>query len=428
MTAFAGRVYAAQPPKGDYIVVLKDHAGDPGAVASKHAKKHGGQVGYVYKHALKGYSATLSTEAASALKRDPAVQFVSEAREFQATEQFLPRGVDRIDGDVSSAASGDGSGSVDIDIAVIDSGIDFNHPDLNVVGGIKCVKDKKPGFGDVNGHGTSVAGIVAARDNTDLGFVGVAPGARLWSVRVLDKKATGKDAEIICGIDFVTASRTDADPSNDIEVASVSIGGRGSDDGNCGLTNRDPVHLAICRSVAAGVTYVVSAGNEHDDMAKYTPASYQEVLTATAITDFDGQPGGLTDQSASPSECILGLERGYADDTVAGVFSNFATLAADRVHTVAAPGVCVQTTHLTSETGFATATGTSFAAPHISGVVALCIASGDCAGLTPAQIIQKIVSDAAAYNNAHPEYGFRGDPLRPIPGKYYGYLIRAAQY
>jgi hypothetical protein len=61
-------------------------------------------------------------------------------------------------------------------------------------------------------------------------------------------------------------------------------------------------------------------------------------------------------------------------------------------------------------------------------VAALCIASGPCAGLTPAQIVQKLVSDAAAYNAANPGYGFGGDPLRPQTGHCYGYLARAALY
>jgi subtilisin family serine protease len=93
---------------------------------------------------------------------------------------------------------------------------------------------------------------------------------------------------------------------------------------------------------------------------------------------------------------------------------------------VAAPGDGIDTTG--NGTGYLVRSGTSFAAPHVAGVVALCIAAGPCAGLIPAQIIQKIVADVATYNTANTGYGFRGDPLRPISGKYYGYLIRAALY
>ena len=115
-------------------------------------------------------------------------------------------------------------------------------------------------------------------------------------------------------------------------------------------------------------------------------------------------------------------------DDSAAFFSNFATLAEDQAHTIAAPGVCIASTYPGGL--YAVHTGTSFASPLVAGTVALCIASGPCAGLTPRQIIQKIVSDAAAYNNSKKNigYGFEGDPLRPISGKYFGYLVRAGLY
>ena len=117
----------------------------------------------------------------------------------------------------------------------------------------------------------------------------------------------------------------------------------------------------------------------------------------------------------------------FADDTVA-FFSNFATLPADQAHTVAASGVCILSSFLGG--GYDLISGTSQSAPAVTGTVALCIAAGPCAGLTPAQVIQKIIADAAAYNTnrRNSGYGFAGDPLRPITGKYYGYLIRAGLY
>jgi subtilisin family serine protease len=257
------------------------------------------------------------------------------------------------------------------------------------------------------------------------GFVGVAPGANLSSVRVLDKNAKGSESKIICGIDWVTSTRTDADPTNDIAVANESLGAFApqGDDENCGLTKKDPLHLAICRSVAAGVTHVASAGNESTDLASHVPAAYNEVLTATAMADAEGTPGGLV--GPMPPDCNLPDD---FDDRFA-TFSNFATLAADRSHTVAAPGACIGSTYLNA--GYAFSSGTSFASPLTAGTVALCIAGQKtpCAGLTPAQIVQKIVADAAAYNAKDPGYGFTGDPLHnPDPNKYYGHLIRAALY
>lgn len=91
-------------------------------------------------------------------------------------------------------------------------------------------------------------------------------------------------------------------------------------------------------------------------------------------------------------------------------------------------GVCVPSTY--NDGGLGHGSGTSFASPLIAGTVALCIYSGACAGLTPAQIVRKIVGDAAAYNteSKNTGYGFQGDPLWPISGKYYGYLTRAGLY
>ena len=263
-----------------------------------------------------------------------------------------------------------------------------------------------------------VAGIVAAKDNR-IGVVGVAPSAPLWAVRVLGPGGNGEDSDLICGIDWVTATRADRGHENDIQVANMSLSGLGESNEQCGevpQTSLDAVYQAICRSTAAGVTYVAAAGNEEEDFANRLPASHPNVLTATGMVDSDGKPGG----TGAPDLCL-----GLRDDTAA-YFSNFATLAVDQAHTIAAPAVCVSSTYIGSDV--ATDSGTSFAAPFVTGTVALCIFSGPCAGLSPAQIEQRMVADAAAYNNANPEYGFAGDPLHPIAGKYYGYLVHAGSY
>jgi subtilisin family serine protease len=393
---------------GRYIVVLADAAGDPAAIAAEHARAHGAAVSYVYRHALRGYAATIPTARLASLRMDPRVAFISEDREVHAVAQSLPTGIDRIDADQSGA--GDGTGSVNVDVAIIDTGIDLDHPDLNVVGGKNCVRGR-PSYNDGNGHGTHVAGTIGAKDNAD-GVVGVAPGARLWAVRVLDNSGSGSWSSVICGIDFVTAN------ASTIEVANMSLGGSGSDGGSCATTSQ-ALQEAICNSVAAGVFYAVAAGNSNADLKGFVPAAYDQVLSVTAVADFNGQPGG----GAAPT-C-----RSDVDDTAAD-FSNYATLATDQAHTIAAPGVCILSTWKGG--GYNTISGTSMASPHVAGAAALCIGTGLCAdpsGATDvAALVEKLRTDAAIRDLAN-DYGFAEDPNSTSDtSRYYGYLLYAGAY
>ncbi len=391
---------------GRYIVVFKDSIANPTQVADEMARSHGLGLSYVYTSALKGFAATLPEAVLSKIKADPRVAYISEDREVWAIAQTLPTGVDRIEGDNSSTRSGDGSGSVNVAVAIIDTGIDLKHPDLNVVGGKNCSTGKS--YADGNGHGTHVAGTVAARDD-GVGVVGVAPGAPLYAVRVLNNAGSGTWSSVICGVDWVTANAAKLG----IKVANMSLGGAGSEPSGSGCSTGDALHDAICRSVQAGVTYVVAAGNDGADLKDSVPAAYDEVLTVTAVADFNGQPGG-----GAAATC-----RSDVDDTAAD-FSNFTTIGhPDANHTIAAPGVCITSTWKGG--GYNTISGTSMATPHVSGTVALCIASGACAGLTPSQIIAKLRADAASRPAS---YGFVGDPNSPLGNRYYGFLEYAGGY
>jgi subtilisin len=361
---------------------------------------------HVYTHALRGFAASLSAGQVAALARDSAVRTIVADQPVQAIAQTLPTGINRIQGDVSSQASGNGSGSLNAPaVAVIDTGIDTSHPDLNVVGGVNCSSGQS--YQDGNGHGTHVSGTIGARDNST-GVVGVAPGVPLYAVRVLNNAGSGSWASVICGVDWVATNAA----SRGIKVANMSLGGSGND-GNC---SDGGLREAICAATAAGVTFVVAAGNSGANFSGFVPATYPEVLTVTAVADFNGLPGG-----GAAATCRADVDDTYAD------FSNFAMSTEDIGHTIAAPGVCILSTW--KRDGYNTISGTSMASPHVAGTAALCIGSGGC-GATPAQVISKLRADAAAQAAS---YGFAGDPNQPVfdgrgQNLYYGYLVYAGGY
>jgi subtilisin len=382
-----------------YVVSLRPGAGDPARVAAEQAQSFGFTVQDVYQSALSGYAADLTPEHLAALRADPRVASVEADRQVFASGQITPEGIDRVQADISTTAAIDqvDKPRFDVNVAVLDTGIDSGHPDLNVVGGVDCARGK--GFADRFGHGTHIAGIIGALDD-GVGVVGVAPGARLWAVRVLDEQGQGTLRDLLCGVDWVTSTRTDADPSNDIEVANLSLGGTGGDDGRCGHTDNDFLHQAICRSVAAGVTYVVAAGNGSEDAAGYSPASYDEVITVSALADADGRPGGL---GGSPA-C-----RADEDDTLAN-FSNYGP-DVDLI----APGVCIlstvpkQSVALGRTKGYGVLSGTSFAAPHVTGAAVLYLAQNP--GASPATVRQALIAAGSSnWDNSDDPDGIK-EPL-----------------
>ena len=352
-------------PLGSYIVVLDDGALSR-TVAAAHADRFGFELGHVYASALDGYSATMTADTAALLEALPGVDWVQRDAPVAATAQTTPAGIDRVDADLSPTAAIDGTDQrVDVDVAVIDTGVDLDHPDLNVytAGAENCTLFGLGDADDQNGHGSHVAGTIGAKDDST-GVVGVAPGARIWPVKVLGAAGTGLNSDVICGIDYVAAH------ADEIEVANMSLGGAGEDTGSCGADG-DAMHAAICAAVDNGVTFVVAAGNDSADASTSTPAAYDEVVTVSALADFNGQPGG-----GAPSTC-----RADEDDT----FASFSNFGADV--DLIAPGVCIDSTSMNG--GYATLSGTSMAAPHVAGGAALFAAKN--ASATPAQVKSALI-------------------------------------
>lgn len=355
-TACAVAAVPAAASAASYIVVAKESVADPGVLAREHGRAHGAQVSHVYRHALRGYAAAMGPQSAARVAADPRVELVEPDHAVSASAQTVPTGIDRVDADLSPTAAINGVDQrVNVDVAIIDTGIDLTHPDLNVytAGAKNCSTGTSAKDG--NGHGTHVAGTVGALDN-GVGVVGAAPGARVWPVRVLNNSGSGSWSSIICGVDFVTAN------ASSIEVANMSLGGTGSD-GACAASS---LHRAICNSVNAGVTYAVAAGNESDDAKNHVPAAYDEVMTVSALADFNGTPGG----GARPT-C-----RSDVDDT----FASFSNFGADI--DLIAPGVCINSTWRGG--GYKTISGTSMASPHVAGGAALYKAKNPSA--SPAQV------------------------------------------
>jgi subtilisin family serine protease len=248
-----------------------------------------------------------------------------------------PTGVAEFDnvGPIKQAGS---STSGDVDIAILDTGISLNHPDLNVYRNVSFVEGITSG-NDPVGHGSHVAGVAAAKDNS-LGIVGVAPGARLWAIKVCDNSGECKISDQIKGIEYAIKH------ANEIDVLNISIEN----------PNSPALNNIISAAVKAGITVVVSAGNYGQDASTTTPANNPNVITVSAIGDSDGKCGGL-------GPVLPQFDGSVPDDTFA-FFSNFGPAVK-----VAAPGVNVFSTY--NGTGYAVDSGTSMAAPFVTGAAAL---------------------------------------------------------
>lgn len=341
------RLGAAGAGEGIPVVVVLKEAPEEGVLARLGESAGAFQPGLRWRHALNGFSATLTRGQIEALSRHPLVERIDLDREvhaFLGTATYWT-GVGQARADFGVTGDRDGNAATysanDVVIAVIDTGIDAAHVDLDggkVLGWYDVINGSTSPYDD-NGHGTHVASIAAGTGEGNSTYRGVAPGAALVGIKVLDSTGSGTTTGIIAGIDWMIQNKA----TYGIRVGNMSLGSTGSSDGT------DSLSLAVNNAVSNGIIMAVAAGNSGP--ATYTigsPAAAASAITVGALYD----PG----------------EKGW----VLAEFSSRGPTADGRIKPdICTPGRYITAAQANSGNGYITYSGTSMATPFLAGVVAL---------------------------------------------------------
>ncbi len=245
------------------------------------APAHGIVPDFVYQRAVNGFAGHVPPGRLAALVADRRVVLVVPDRAVAANAkpgggggtagQVVPAGVQRI-GAAPGSLTYNGAG---VGVAVVDTGVDFNHTDLQPLGAASFSAFLSSAQ-DNNGHGTHVAGTIAAHNNTT-DVVGVAPSATIYAVKVLDAAGSGSDSSVTAGLDWVAANAATVVPR--IRVVNMSLGRAGT------LGDNPILRAAIQTLTSSGIAVIVAAGNDAAlEVSQQVPSTYPEVIAVASTT------------------------------------------------------------------------------------------------------------------------------------------------